>query len=53
MVLTDPPYGIQRSTISTSGSTYDDYVDDKEIKGYVQLVRRLLVPGGSVSLFTN
>lgn len=52
-ILTDPPYSLQNVSASGAGSTYDDFLDDKEITAFTQFSRRLLCPEGSVVMFTS
>lgn len=52
-ILTDPPYSLQSNSASGAGSTYDDFLDDKEINAFTQFSRRILCPEGSVVMFTS
>lgn len=52
MILTDPPYGTPQSR-SRSGSTYDNFVSDEEMKAAAQFSRKVLREGGWVFLFTS
>ena len=52
MMLIDPPYGTPECR-SRAGSLYDNFVDDKEMRAVSQFARRVLVPGGSVFLFSS
>jgi len=51
-ILTDPPYGTPKS-MSLRSTSYDNYVDDEEIKSMSQFARRVLKPGGWLFAFVS
>jgi len=45
LILTNPPYGTPKSQ-SLRRTSYDNFIDDKEVKSLCQFSRRVLKPGG-------
>jgi len=53
MVLTDPPYNLTGSGPFGAGTTFVDFMYDKEIRDFTQCCRRMLMSEGVFVLFTS
>lgn len=52
LILTDPPYGLP-SNSSGAGNSFNDSLDDMEMREFAQFSKRCLVPGGCAFVFTS